>query len=175
MPIYEYYCSGNNKLYSFLARSPGSRDKVPVCPDDPALPLQKHISTFAIIGKAREETEGDPFASVDDAKMESLMEEMETEMAGLDEENPNPRQVGHFMRRLTDLMGEKTPPELREMVRRLEAGEDPEKFESEFGDLGEDAALFSQVKSLIRSARQPIRDPKLYDLNAYLPAANTPV
>ncbi|MDZ4286741.1 MAG: cytochrome C [Prosthecobacter sp.] len=173
MPIYEFYCPGNNKLYSFLARSPGSRDKVPVCPDDPALPLQKHISTFAIIGKAQEETDGDPFAGIDDAKMENLMEEMETEMSTIDEEHPNPRQVGHLMHKLTDFMGDKTPPELREMVRRLESGEDPEKLESDFGSLADDEtgeSLFRQVKTLMRSARKPVRDPKLYDINDYLPS-----
>ena len=171
MPIYEYYCPGNNKLYSFLVRSLAFREKTPVCPDDPALPLEKHLSSFAIIGKAKEETEGDPFAGLDDTKMENLIAEMESEMAGIDDENPNPRQLGHFMRRLTDLMGDKTPPELREIVHRLEAGEDPEKLESEFGALEAESgdALFGQVRSIIHAARRPVRDPKLYDLADYLP------
>ncbi|HYF37546.1 MAG TPA: cytochrome C [Prosthecobacter sp.] len=171
MPIYEYYCPGNNKLYSFLARSSAVRDQVPTCPDDPALPLQKHVSTFAIIGKAREESADDPFASLDDGKMESLMTEMESEMAGLDDDNPNPRQMGHFMRRLTDLMGNKTPPELREIVRRLEGGEDPEKLEAEFSALEAEAgdSLFGQVRSIMHAAKRPVRDPKLYDLADYLP------
>jgi hypothetical protein len=171
MPIYEYYCPGNNKLYSFLVRNSALRDIVPVCPDDAALPLQKHLSSFAIIGKAQEETPGDPFAGVDDSKIETLMAEMESEMAGLDDDNPNPRQVGHFMRRLTDLMGSKTPPELREIVHRLEAGEDPEKLESEFSALEAESgdALFGQVRSIIHAARRPVRDPKLYDLADYLP------
>jgi hypothetical protein len=81
------------------------------------------------------------------------------------------------MRKMTDLMGDKTPPELREIVKRLESGEDPEKLESDFGDLtgGEDDAsdaLFSQVLKRIRSHRStPQLDPKLYELTDYLPPA----
>jgi hypothetical protein len=172
MPIYEFYCPSNNKLYSFLARTLAYRDLVPQCPDDPALTLEKRISAFAIIGKAKEQTDDDPFAGVDDAQMESLMTEMESEMSGMDDENPNPRQLGHFMRKMTDMMGDKTPPELREMVRRLEAGEDPEKLEAEFGDFedGDGDAFFGQMRKIIHSARKPIRDPKLYDICDYLPA-----
>lgn len=170
MPIYEFYCPANNKLYSFLARSLAYRDQVPQCPDNPALPLEKRVSGFAIIGKAKEEQENDPFAGIDDAKMETLMEDMEGEMSGMDDANPDPRQLGRFMRKMTDLMGDKTPPELRDMVRRLEAGEDPDKLESDYGDMdGSDEALFSQMKTIIRNARPPIRDPKLYEIRDYLP------
>jgi hypothetical protein len=68
-------------------------------------------------------------------------------------------------------MGDKTPPELREMVRRLESGEDPEKLESEFGGMeegGEADALFSQVKKIMRVGRPPLRDPKLYEMRDWL-------
>lgn len=173
MPIYEYYCPGNNKLYSFLVRSQAHRDQVPHCPDDAALPLHRHVSSFAIIGKAKEETPDDPFAGLDDSKMESLMAEMESEMSGLDDGDPNPRQMGHFMRRITDLMGDKTPHELREIVKRLEAGEDPEKLEAQFGDLEGEAgdSLFGHVRSILHGARRPVRDPKLYDIVEYLPPA----
>lgn len=170
MPIYEFYCPANNKLYSFLARSLEDRKHVPQCPDNAAWPLERRLSGFAIIGKAKEPTGDDPFAGVDDAKMESLMNEMESEMSGMDDDNPDPRQLGGFMRKMTDLMGDKTPPELREMVRRLESGEDPEKLESEFGDMDSDGAdaMFGQVKKILRAARQPIRDPKLYEMRDYL-------
>jgi exonuclease VII small subunit len=175
MPIYEFYCPQNNTLYQFLARSLAHRGAVPLCPDNPEFKLEKRVSHFAVIGKAKEESEDDPFAGMDEAKMESLMSEMETEMGALDSENPDPRQLGHLMRKLTDVMGDKTPPELREVIRRLESGEDPEKLEEEFGgfDEGNAAAsdpFFSQMKKIIRGARQPIRDPRLYDLRDWLKA-----
>lgn len=173
MPIYEFYCPENNTVYQFLARTLAYRDKVPRCPDHPEFTLQKQVSRFAIIGKAKEETDNDPFAGLDDAKMEALMADMESEMGGMDDENPDPKQLGRFMRKMTDLMGDKTPPELREMVKRLESGEDPEKLESEFGDMGEGGegdALFAQVKKMIKGARQPVRNPKLYEMSEWVSA-----
>lgn len=174
MPIYEFYCPDNNKLYQFLARSLAQRERVPHCPDDSSFRMERRVSRFAIIGNAKEDTADDPFGDIDESKMEALMSEMDRDMAGLDDNNPDPRQLGHFMRKMTDLMGDKTPPELKEIVKRLESGEDPEKLESEFGDLaggeeGASDALFSQMLKKIRSHRpQPKRDPKLYELTDYI-------
>ena len=174
MPIYEFYSPDNNKLYQFLARSLAYRDKVPQCPDNPAFKMERRVSRFAVIGKAKEDSGDDPFAGIDEAKMEGFMAEMERDMSGMDETNPDPRQLGRFMRKMTDLMGDKTPPELREMVKRLEAGEDPEKLEEQFGDMesgeeGASDALFSQFMKKVKSAgRQPQRDPKLYEMAEYM-------
>ena len=171
MPIYEFYCPDNHKLYQFLARTAAQRDVVPRCPDNPAFKLQKQVSRFAIIGKAKEDDGQDPFAGLDDEKMEAMMSGLEGDMGALDEENPAPRQLGRLMRRMTDFMGGKTPPMLLEMARRLEAGEDPEKLEGEFGGMdegGEGEALFAEMKKMIRHARGPARDPKLYEMSDWL-------
>ena len=172
MPIYEFYCQENNTLYQFLARSLAYRDRVPTCPDNAAFKLEKRVSQFAVIGRAKEEIANDPFAGIDDAQMESLMADMEGDMSALDTDNPDPRQLGHFMRKMTSVMGDKAPPELREMVRRLEAGEDPEKLEEQFGGLDEGGAgdaLFSQMLSRVKAARkEPVRDQKLYEMRDYL-------
>ena len=174
MPIYEFYSPDNNKLYQFLARSLAYRDKVPQCPDNPAFKMERRVSRFAVIGKAKEDTGDDPFAGIDETKMEGFMAEMERDMSGMDETNPDPRQLGRFMRKMTDLMGDKTPPELREMVKRLEAGEDPEKLEEQFGDMegseeGAGDALFSQFMKKIRGGgKQPQRDPKLYEMAEFV-------
>ncbi|WP_218280829.1 hypothetical protein [Verrucomicrobium spinosum] len=111
---------------------------------------------------------------MDDAKMESFMAEMERDMAGMDESNPDPRQLGHFMRKMTDVMGDKAPPEMREMIRRLEAGEDPEKLEAEFGgpegEGADGADFFTQTVKRLRSGLQaPKRDRKLYDMSDWIP------
>lgn len=173
MPIYEFYCPDNNKLYSFLARSLSLKDKVPRCPDGESLRMERRVSRFAVIGRAKEETADDPFAGIDESKMDAFMEEMERDMGGIDENNPDPRQLGHFMRKMTEVMGDKAPPELREMVRRLEAGEDPEKLEEQFGggleDGGEGDALFSQMLTRVKAARkEPVRDPKLYEMRDFV-------
>ncbi|MBL9181542.1 MAG: cytochrome C [Verrucomicrobiaceae bacterium] len=172
MPIYEFYCPDNNKLYSFLARSLSMKDKLPRCPDGEGLRMERRVSRFAVIGKAKEDTADDPFAGIDESKMDAFMAEMERDMGGLDEENPDPRQLGHFMRKMTDVMGDKTPPELREMVRRLEAGEDPEKLEEQFGGMDEGEAgdaMFSQLVARVKASRkEPVRDPKLYEMRDFV-------
>lgn len=169
MPIYEFYCPDNHRLYQFLARHPSQRGRVPLCPDNPAFRMQKQVSRFAVLGRARE-GENDPLAGLDEAGLEAVMEDLAGEMDSLDEANPDPRRLGHCLRRLTDAMGDKTPPLLREAVRRLEAGEDPEKLEAELGGETEgDELLLADVRRLVRQARGPERDPKLYDLTDWLP------
>ncbi|MGV3662975.1 MAG: cytochrome C [Prosthecobacter sp.] len=173
MPIYEFYCPDNNKLYSFLARTLSLRDKLPSCPDGESLRMERRVSRFAVIGKAKEDTGDDPFAGIDEDKMDDFMMDMERDMESLDENNPDPRQLGRFMRKMTDMMGDKTPPELREMVRRLESGEDPEKLEEEFGGGGEGDeagdAIFSQMLKRARlSRKEPVRDPKLYEMRDFV-------
>lgn len=111
--------------------------------------------------------------------MEAAMAQLEREMAGIDDENPDPRQLGHCMRRMSEITGEKLPVEMEEMVRRLELGEDPEKLEEEYGDaFAEDGAFEADNEGgetggarLRRwlGGRSPIRDPKLYEMDDYLP------
>lgn len=178
MPIYEFYCPSNNKVYSFFSHSVIDQETVPRCPDDPKLPMQRSLSRFAVIGKAKEPSEGDEGGDLDDPRMEAAMAELEKEMAGMDEENPDPRQMGHLMRRMSELTGEKLPGAMEEMVGRLEAGEDPDKLEEEYGDLadlydfggeGEDGAPAGETrKSLLRRLRTPRHDPQLYELRDYI-------
>jgi hypothetical protein len=179
MPIYEFYSPDTRKLYQFLARSLAYRDKTPRCPDGEGLRMERRVSRFAIIGKAKEDNGDDPFAGMDEAKVEALMADMERDMAGMDDNNPDPRQLGRLMRRMTDMMGAKTPEALKDLVRRLESGEDPEKLEDELGPMGDGDdmgaesagadALFDMVKKRIKSLHdQPVRDPKLYDFADYV-------
>ena len=175
MPILEFYCPDNHKIYSFFSRSNATRDKTPRCPDNPAFRMEKRVSRFVFLRGAKEESADDPFAGIDESKMESFMADMEREMSGMDEANPDPRQMGRLMRKMTDALGDKTPPEMREMVRRLEAGEDPEKLEEEFGDLGGEegaeggADLFAAtVKKIKAGLKVPARDPKLYEMGEFV-------
>lgn len=179
MPIYEFYSPDTNKVYQFLARSQALRDRVPRCPDGDALRMERRISRFAIIGKAKEQPEDDLFAGMDEAKMETFMAEMERDMGGLDDSNPDPRQLGRLMRKMTDLLGDRTPEALSEVVRRLEAGEDPEKLEDQFGSMdgpegeggegGAADALWETMKKRIRALhKEPVRDPKLYEFADYV-------
>lgn len=173
MPIYEFYCPDNHTVYQFLARSLAHGGKTPRCPENAEFRMEKRISKFAFLRGAKEPSEADPFDGIDDAKMEAMMADLERDMAGVDENNPDPRALGHVMRKMTDVLGDKAPPEMREMIRRLEAGEDPEKLESEFGDFGEGegdgADFFAQtVKKLKTGLRAPKRDAKLYEMSEWV-------
>ena len=179
MPIYEYYSPDTNKIYAFFARGHVEPDQVPRCPDGNQHSMRKIMSGFAVIGRAKEPGSDDS-KDLDDPRMEAAMAELEREMSGMDEENPDPRQMGRLMRRMADITGEKMPAAMEEMVGRLEAGEDPEKLEEEFGDMpelddfgssendsGEDS-LSSKSRALFRRMRGPRRDPELYELADYL-------
>ena len=178
MPIYEYYSSKTHKIYAFFARSIPDAAVVPRCPDDPAYPMERVVSGFAVIGRAKEPEAGGAEA-LDDPRMEAAMAEMERELSTLDEENPDPRRMGQLMRRMSELTGEKMPASMEEMIARLEAGEDPDKLEEEFGDMEEMEAFggaeqacetdeAGKARSLLRRMRHPARDPELYELADYL-------
>ena len=178
MPIYEFICEENNTVYTFFARSVIGEETVPKCPDNPAYTMKRAVSGFAVIGQAREPAEDGPGADPDDPRLEAAMAEMEREMAGMDEENPDPRKMGQLMRKMSELTGEKLPAAMEEMVGRLEAGEDPDKLEEEYGDLaelddfgagdGDGDGSSERRRALMRKLRGPVRDPELYELKDYL-------
>lgn len=173
MPIYEFYCPDNNKLYSFFARSLAMRDQVPRCPDDETFRMEKRVSRFAVTKSRENEGSGGPedelLAGMDESKMESLMMEMEKEMSGMDEENPDPRQLAGFMKKMAGAMGGKVPDAMQEMISRLEKGEDPDALDAEFGDAFDDdemLAAFTAARGKL--SRLPKKDPKLYEMSDFI-------
>src|SRR5258707_12221658 len=71
---------------------------------------------------------------MDDPRVEPAMAEMERDMEHLDENNPKP--MAHMMKKMKDLMPPgSVPKELDVAIKRLEAGEDPEKIEEDMGDV----------------------------------------
>ena len=178
MPIYEFYSPDTRKIYSFYARSLSFADKVPRCPDKPEARMERLVSKFSFTGRAKEKTGGE--GAEMDPRMERMMAEMEREMAGIDENNPDPRQLGRLMRKMTEATGQKVPVEMEQMLRRLESGEDPEKLEEEFGDVlddigdggfgedGEEGAPGTRVRTLF-GRKKITRDPELYEMNDFLP------
>lgn len=179
MPIYEFYCPTNHRIYSFFARSLAYAARVPRCPDDPSLPLERQISRFAVTGRAKE-PQADA-AGADDPRLESLMLEMERDFGDLAEsENPDPRRLAQMMRRMSAATGESMGGAMEEMLARMERGEDPEKLEEEYGSAldgdgseagaggaGRDDAPNLARAMLARNRRAPTRDPKLYEMSDY--------
>lgn len=180
MPIYEFFCQRNQRIYSFLARSLAYSSKTPRCPDNPEWELEKMMSTFAVTGRAKEQSDvpagGDDM--MDDPRMERAMAEMEREFSSIGEgDNPDPRMLARMMRKMTDLAGDQVPPQMREMIARLEKGEDPDKLEAELGDvfgegdgpMGSDDTSDSSERGIRKRIRQAriTRDPTLYEMSEY--------
>ncbi len=140
MPIYEFACPKCRKIFSFLSKRLNP-DRLPVCPKCGSKHLEKQISRFAATrGLAEpaapggpEDDEG-PMPDFDDPRMARAMAEMERDMEHLDENNP--KHMAHMMRKMKDLMPPgMAPKELEVAIKRLEAGEDPEKIEEDMGDV----------------------------------------
>lgn len=192
MPIYEYYCPHNHKIYSFYAKTLAQGRTVPRCPDNPAYRMVKLLSPFAVTGRTRKSAVGDEAGKPDvgdtgtdaaeDARMEAAMTAMEGEFANVDENDP--RAMGRMMRRMAELTGEKLDGQMEEVVRKLEEGADPDALEDEMGDAFGDGegggpddpygmgpggadqppADSKEPRHRYRPRRgPPTRDPKLYD------------
>jgi hypothetical protein len=175
MPIYEYYCAGNNTIYQFFAKTLAQGGTIPRCPDNPAYPLVKMLSPFAVAKKSPGgEAEGPaaaPGDAAEDSRMEAAMSAMESEFSQVDENDP--RAMGRMMRRMAEMTGEKIDGDMEEVVRKLEEGTDPDALEEQFGagEAGADeegaatpAAAREEARHRFRARRlPPNRDPKLYD------------
>jgi putative FmdB family regulatory protein len=136
MPIYEFACPKCRKIFSFLSKRMNP-DRSPVCPKCGNKKLKKELSRFAMTrGLSEPSAGGDegPMPDVDDPRVARAMAEMERNMEHLDENNP--KHMAQMMRKMKDLMPAGTmPKELDIAIKRLEAGEDPEKIEEDMGDV----------------------------------------
>ena len=76
---------------------------------------------------------GDDMPDLSPGQEREMMRLM-SQIEGMDENDP--KQMGTLMRKMSEITGEGLDPEMEEAVRRLEAGEDPDKIEEDLGDLG---------------------------------------
>jgi putative FmdB family regulatory protein len=168
MPIYEFACPRCRKIFSFLSKrlNPGH---LPVCPKCGGRRMQKQESAFAMPRGLNEPGPGNTgedhsgaMPDIDDPRVVRAMDEIERDMASMDENNP--KQMAHVMKKMKDILPPNTvPQELDMAIKRLEAGESPEKIEEEMGDvLG--GALGEPTEGQ-GSASTPAygKDPGLYD------------
>jgi hypothetical protein len=106
--------------------------------------MEKQMSRFAMTRGVKEpaaaapETGGEDMPDMDDPRIMRAMSEIERDMEHLDENNP--RHLAHLMKKMKDAMPPGTmPKEIDVAIKRLEAGEDPEKIEEDMGDVFGDA------------------------------------
>ena len=167
MPVYEFYCEDCHTVFNFRARRVNT-DRLPDCPKCGRPRLERQLSLFAI-SSGRTDSDGDePLPDLDDAAMERAMTALASEADGIDEDDP--KQVARMMRKLFDATGMKLGGGMEEAVRRMEAGEDPDKIEQEMGDLLDEADPFTsgggrkRLVSLRKKYLPPKVDDTLYEL-----------
>jgi len=105
--------------------------------------MVKQVSAFAMprgakepvasTGTGADDADG-PMPDMDDPRIMRAMSELEGEMEHLDENNP--RHLAHLMKKMKDVMpAGSMPKEMDVAIKRLEAGEDPERIEADMGDV----------------------------------------
>jgi putative FmdB family regulatory protein len=162
MPVYEFYCKDCHTIFNFFSRRIDTASR-PACPRCERPKLQRMVSRFATLGKAAESGDDLP-GGLDENKLEGLMESMGRDAEGLDENNP--RQVASMMRKFHEAAGMPMDQRAEEAIRRMEAGESPEKIEEEMGDVfGEAGADLDAPAG--RSRRKPRPAPPAVDATLY--------
>jgi putative FmdB family regulatory protein len=143
MPIYEFACPKCRVIFNFLSKRVNP-ERLPVCPKCGNKKMTRQMSSFAMPRGVKEPDAGpepgsEGMPDADDPRIMRAMNELERDMAHLDENNP--KHMAHIMRKMKDVMpGGTMPKELDVAIKRLEAGEDPEKIEADMGDIFGDMA-----------------------------------
>jgi len=139
MPIYEFACPKCRVIFNFLSKRI-KPDRLPTCPKCGNKKMSKQMSRFAAPRGAKEPApdsggeDKEPMPDMDDPRVMRAMGELERDMEHMDENNP--KHMAHMMRKMKDILPTGTvPKELDVAIKRLEAGEDPEKIEQDMGDL----------------------------------------
>jgi putative FmdB family regulatory protein len=140
MPIYEFGCPKCRVIFSFLSKRL-KPEGLPVCPKCGNKKMQKQVSRFAMpkglkepAAPAEGQAGGEPSPDLDDPRVMRAMTEMERDMEHMDENNP--KHMAHMMRKMKDILPPGImPKEMDVAIKRLEAGEDPEKIGEDMGDV----------------------------------------
>lgn len=162
MPIYEFYCSECNTIFNFFSRHINT-EKRPFCPKCSRGPIERVISKFAVMRGVKEE-ENLCIPELNESKLENAMSMIEREANNLKEDNP--KQTAKLIRKLCDISGLNLGSGMEEALRRMEAGEDPDKIEQDMGYiLNEEEPFKISQKPLHKVRKKPVeRDETLYYL-----------
>ena len=153
MPIYEFYSPDSGKIYSFYAPTSTRMHFLRALTGKKK--MVKLLSGFSITGKKEKMPEespipdsDDPFAGMDPSQANQMMKELESSISGMDEDNPDPRQMGSLMRKMCEMSGEHMDEPMEEVVRKLEEGMNPEELEEKMGDFLGDAESEEHLRFL---------------------------
>ncbi len=119
MPYYDYVCLDCRRRAKIFLSYAEYGMVQPACPHCQSHQLKRRIGRVAL-------------AKSEDARMDALMDD--SDLANLDEDDP--KALGHFMRKMSQEVGEDLGDEFNEVVSRLEHGESPDSIEDSMPDLG---------------------------------------
>jgi putative FmdB family regulatory protein len=160
MPIYEFYCADCNTIFNFFSRHVNT-EKRPMCPKCNKGPLERLISIFSVLKGIKEQDDmGMP--KLDESKVQRALSLLERETQDTNEDDP--MQAAYLMRKLFDTTGMNFGSGIEEALRRMEAGEDPDKIIEEMGDILSDEELLKvslKVSQKVKG-KPPERDETLY-------------
>jgi len=179
MPIYELYCDRCDTLFNFFSFGVDTETR-PLCPRCGEVRLERRPARFAIgsSGSTASGEEADELGElgVDEERLGSAFESALSELEAGGADPDDPRQLARVLRRVGETAGLEPGPEMDEMLRRLEAGEDPESLEDDLADAfdegaGDDEAgsdplaeLFRRKRTTRRRRKRPKVDEELYFL-----------
>jgi putative FmdB family regulatory protein len=173
VPIYEFYCADCHRVFSFLSRRVDTR-KRPACPRCGRPELARRVSRFAVAKHRPLEPAAERGAEQgpDEQRLMQAFESLGAEAGGMDESDP--RQSARLMRRLFGAAGMPVSGRMEEALRRLEAGEDPDKVEEEMGDAFDEDPFAAGAdlerdpapggRRLLTRLRPPSVDPELHEM-----------
>jgi len=118
MPLYQYRCLDCHRRFEvFLTYAEYGQNQIQ-CTRCGSENVQRRIGRIRVAKS--EESRLDDFS--DPASLEGLEDD--------------PKALGRMMRKMSNEMGEDLGPEFKEVVDRLESGQDPEEIEKSLPDLG---------------------------------------
>jgi putative FmdB family regulatory protein len=120
MPVYQYRCLDCRRRFEVFMTFTEYGQKPVQCAHCGSLHIQRRIGRVRV-------------AKSEESRLESLADPSALE--GLEDD---PKALGRMMRKMGSEMGEDLGPEFKDVVDRLEAGQDPEEIEKALPDLGGD-------------------------------------
>ena len=120
MPVYQYRCLDCRRRFEVFLTFAEYGQKPVQCTHCGSQNIQRRIGRIRV-------------AKSEESRLENLADPASLE--GLEDD---PKALGRMMRKMGNEMGEDLGPEFKDVVDRLEAGQDPEEIEKALPDLGGD-------------------------------------
>ena len=122
MPTYQYRCLDCQRRFEVFLTYAEYGQKQVQCTRCGSKNIQRRIGRIRV-------------AKSEESRLENLADPSSLE--GLEDD---PKVLGQMMRKMSNEMGEDLGPEFKEVVDRLESGQDPEEIEKSLPDLGGDTS-----------------------------------